>query len=83
MPERWRTAAALLALAGVAAAVHLFGIRRDLPYGQEIDEPLFVSRAVHVAALADPDPGWFGHPGSTMIYALAALKRCPRQPPRR
>src|SRR5439155_19741523 len=78
MPERWRTAAALLVLAGVAAAVHLFGIRRDLPYGQEIDEPLFVSRAVHVAALADPDPGWFGHPGSTMIYALAATYRLRR-----
>jgi hypothetical protein len=28
---------------------------------------------VHIAATGDPNPGWFNHPGSTVIYPLAGL----------
>jgi len=52
--------------------LHLWGIRRDLPYTYEIDEPFFVTPAVNMAATGNMNPGWFGNPGSTVIYPLAA-----------
>ena len=55
--------------------VYLAGVRKDLPYAPEIDEPLFVSRAVSIASSGDLSPHWFGHPGSTVIYPLAAIYR--------
>ncbi|MFN2114287.1 MAG: glycosyltransferase family 39 protein [Anaerolineae bacterium] len=51
--------------------MQLGGVRRDLPYVPEADEPVFVVAATHVAATGDLDPGWFGHPGTTVIYPLA------------
>src|SRR5712664_141101 len=65
-------------LGGIVAlglAVHLVGIRKDLPYAPEIDEPLVVNAAVRIGALIDTDPGWFGHPASTLIYSLAGVYR--------
>lgn len=64
------------ALAGVLACtlfLHLWGIRHDLPY--ITDDPAFVSAAGRVATSASPNPRWFGHPGSTLIYPLAAIFR--------
>ena len=58
----------------VSAVVHLWGIRRDLPVPQA-DERYFVDPAVYIASSADPNPHWFGHPGSTVIYPLAAFYR--------
>lgn len=52
--------------------MHLWGIRRDLPYIYEIDELYFVPPAVNIAATGNLNPGWFGVPGSTVIYPLAA-----------
>jgi len=49
------------------------GIRQNLPYAPEVDEPIFVGRAVHIASSGDLNPGWFGNPGSTVIYPLAAM----------
>ncbi len=62
-------------IVALALAVHLVGIRKDLPYAPEIDEPLVVNAAVRIGALIDTDPGWFGHPASTLIYSLAGVYR--------
>ncbi len=56
-----------------AAAVYLVPIRRDLPYLPLWDEPAFVQPAVRMASTNDLNPRWFSHPGSTVIYPLAAL----------
>jgi len=53
--------------------VFLWGIQRELPYEPFIDEPIFVQRAIHMASTGDPNPRWFGNPGSTTIYPLAAI----------
>ncbi len=50
-------------------------MERDLPFTPEIDEPLFVEPAVRIAASGYLNPGWFGNPGSTIIYPLAVLYR--------
>ena len=55
--------------------LYLWGIQRELPYEPFIDEPIFVERAIHMAATGDPNPHWFGNPGSTTIYPLAAIYR--------
>ncbi len=65
----------LACIIGIALSLHLWGIRRDLPFTPEVDEPSFVTPAVRIAASGDPNPGWFGHPGSTVIYPLAAVYR--------
>ena len=70
----WLVVGALLALMVVSTAVHLGALQRDLPL-QEPDESAFVRRAVHIAATQDPNPHWFGHPGSTVIYPLAGIFR--------
>ncbi len=62
-----------MAVVAVALACHLWGIRRDLPYLPETDEPFLVEPVLQIASSGDPDPRWFGHPGSTMIYPLVAL----------
>ncbi len=59
-------------LAVVALVVHGWGIRRDLPYTPETDEPFLVEPALRIAASGDWNPRWFGYPGSTVIYPLAA-----------
>lgn len=58
----------------VSAGVHLWGIHRDLPVPQA-DERYFVDPAVYMASNADPNPHWFGHPGSTVITPLAVIYR--------
>jgi hypothetical protein len=63
----------LIGLVWVSFALHLWGIQGNLPFAAEIDEPVFVSRAIRMAATGDLNPRWFGHPGSTLIYPLAAL----------
>jgi dolichyl-phosphate-mannose-protein mannosyltransferase len=66
-----------VALAAIllAAVLGLAGVTRELPYYYDRDERLFVWMAVRMAAFADPNPHWFGHPGSTLLYPLAALYR--------
>ncbi len=65
----------LVSIVGFALGVHLWGIRQNLPFVPEIDEPVLVTRAVRMAASGDLNPGWFGNPGSTVMYPLAALYR--------
>ena len=65
---RW----AVVGLTLFTVVIGLWGMHRDLPY-PEVDEPTFVRSAVHIAATGDPNPHWFGHPGSTVIYPLAIV----------
>jgi hypothetical protein len=50
-------------------------VRRELPYYYEGDERVLVQIAVRMAVSEDPNPRWFGNPGSTVIYPLAFLYR--------
>lgn len=63
----------LLGIIAFALVFHLWGIKRNLPFMPEPDEKAFVTPAVRIAASGDLNPGWFGHPGSTVIYPLAAV----------
>jgi hypothetical protein len=58
----------------VSLGAHLWGLMRDLPM-PDVDERYFVTPAAYIAASGDLNPHWFGHPGSTVIYPLAAVFR--------
>lgn len=57
----------------LSLAVHVWGIRRNLPYEPEADEDIFVERTVNMLASGNLNPGWFGNPGSTIFYPLAGI----------
>ena len=61
-------------IVAVSCGIHAFNLRTDLPT-PEPDEPWFVLPAVQMATNGDPNPHWFGHPGSTVIVPLAAAFR--------
>jgi len=63
----------LLGILAIALIYYLWGVRQDLPFTPEVDEDVFVKSAVRIAASGIPNPLWFGHPGSTVIYPLAAI----------
>jgi 4-amino-4-deoxy-L-arabinose transferase-like glycosyltransferase len=63
---------ALVALIVVSSVAHLWALHRDLPM-QDQDEGAFVAPAVQIASTGNPNPHWFGHPGSTVIYPLAGF----------
>lgn len=69
------TVAITCALTVLATLIYMGGIRKNLPYAPEIDEPIFVVRAASMATESYLDPKWFGNPASTTIYPLAALYR--------
>lgn len=58
-----------------ALALQLRNVREWLPSSTHVDEPWFVEPAARMAANGTLDPGWFGHPASTLITPLAALYR--------
>ncbi len=41
-----------------------------MPFTPEIDEPIFVERAIRMASTGNLNPQWFGNPGSTILYPL-------------
>ncbi|MCC7133767.1 MAG: hypothetical protein IT352_14000, partial [Gemmatimonadales bacterium] len=49
----------LLGIALAVLALHLPGVRRDLPYVHESDENQVVERAANVASTGDLNPHWF------------------------
>ena len=60
----------------VSFVVNVWGIKKNLPYAPEVDEKFFwVGRAVMMASTGSANPGWFGHPGSTVLYPMAAIYR--------
>lgn len=65
----------LLGLLLAATWLYTWGLQRNLPYGTEADESVFVDRAVIMATSGDLHPHWFGHPGSTIFYPLVAIYR--------
>jgi hypothetical protein len=70
--SRYFPALVLLLLMGFSLLAHLGALRQDLPL-PDGDETFFVKPAVSFAATGDPNPHWFGHPGSTVIYPVAVL----------
>ncbi len=72
----WRrpsvSALVLLGLMTFLVVASLGAMERSLPL-QDPDEEFFLVPAVSIAASGDPNPHWFGHPGSTVIYPVAAL----------
>src|SRR5688500_15020794 len=72
-PHSLRARWLLFATLALAAVLHLWGLGRDLPHTPEVDEPTFVSAAIQIVATGSLNPHWFGHPGATLIYPLAAF----------
>jgi hypothetical protein len=59
-PGRRTTGLALVVVLAVAMPLHLWGLRRDLPYTPEVDEPFLVEPALAIARSGDWNPRWFG-----------------------
>lgn len=51
--------------------VLMAGLMRMLPLLPDTDEPIFVESAMRIAASGNLDPGFYGNPGTTLIYPLA------------
>lgn len=63
----------IIGIMAISLGVHLWGMRKDLPYSARFSDTLFSSLAVKMASTGDPNPHWFGNPGSTVIYPLAVI----------
>lgn len=61
----------LIALLVFATGSYLWSVNRDLPNAPESDEVDFLFVVAPMVAGGDPNPHWFGHPGSTFIYPYA------------
>jgi 4-amino-4-deoxy-L-arabinose transferase-like glycosyltransferase len=75
VPERptWLILGALGLVVLASVIIQLWGIVGDLPYAPDVDEPVFIGAAMRLLQHRTLDPGWFGHPGSTVIYPAAFL----------
>ncbi len=63
----------LIGIILVALGIYLWGIQKNLPYTSEVDESIFVKRAVNMASSGNMNPNWFGNPGSTIFYPLTLI----------
>lgn len=57
----------------VALSLRIHNISFGLPSLWDPDEPLFMLKSLELLARGTLNPGWFGHPGSTTIYFVAAI----------
>ncbi len=57
----------------VALAWRLYNVGFGLPSMYDPDEPIFMITALRMLVEGTLNPGWFGHPGSTTIYLVAAI----------
>ncbi len=64
---------ALGAILLIALGWRLHNIGFGLPSMYDPDEPIFMITALRMLAEGTLNPGWFGHPGSTTIYLVAAI----------
>lgn len=73
IPERVaaRAAIGLILLAALGWRLHNIGF--GLPSMYDPDEPIFMITALRLLTEGTLNPGWFGHPGSTTIYLVAAI----------
>jgi hypothetical protein len=69
--ETARVAIALIL--ATSFALRLSAVRFGLPSLYDPDEPLFMLLGLKLLTSGSLNPGWFGHPGSTTIYLLAAV----------
>jgi hypothetical protein len=67
--QQWLLAGTVLA----SLLFHLAGLRQELPYLANTDEPSLLIPAVDIVSTGNLDPGWYGNPGSTVIYPLAGM----------
>lgn len=72
--ERRRRLVALVLILVVALAWRLNNIGFGLPSMWDPDEPIFMLIPLDMVTDHTLDPGWFGHPGSTTIYLIAAIE---------
>lgn len=63
----------LLIIVLTGALVRIYAIDFGLPTLYDPDEYWFVAIAREMIVDQNPNPRWFGHPGSTSIYLLAAI----------
>lgn len=63
----------MFAVCAVAFFARAYGLRFGLPALYDPDEPIFELLALKLVKSHSLNPGWFGHPGSTTIYALALI----------
>ncbi len=68
-----RPAALLCLIVGLALALRLYGVGFGLPSLYDPDEPLFALTALKLLKSGSLNPHWFGHPGTTTLYALALI----------
>lgn len=59
----------------IAFLLRIWGIGYGLPFVEAFvsDAERYILDAVRIAGTRDLNPHWFGHPGSTVIYPLAAI----------
>ncbi len=68
-----RAALAGLGICAAGLLLRVIGLDFGLPFIYDPDEPDFVGRAWQMVTTGDLNPHWFGHPGTTVMYAFAAL----------
>ncbi len=77
MPSTTRTGTVrwllLLLLLAAAAWLRAQGLDFGLPALNDPDEPIFALLALRLLREGTLNPAWFGHPGTTTIYALAMV----------
>ncbi|HEY0797908.1 MAG TPA: glycosyltransferase family 39 protein, partial [Candidatus Baltobacteraceae bacterium] len=66
----WGLLLAAIVIAGAIARIN--GITFGLPFIYDIDEQDFVGLATTMLRNHDPNPHWFGHPGTTLLYLICA-----------
>jgi len=70
-----RSAAWILCIVLLASILlRLNGITFGLPALYDPDEPLFIINGLKLLKEHTLNPGWFGHPGTTTIYAMALVE---------
>lgn len=57
-----------------AFILRLDGLAFGFPALLDPDEPIFILTALRLLREHTLNPGWFGHPGTTTIYALAVIE---------
>jgi hypothetical protein len=57
----------------IAALMRLYGIAFGLPAIFDADEPFFTMTGLKLLSGHSLNPGWFGHPGTTTLYALSLI----------
>lgn len=57
----------------LALGLRLWGIDHGMPFVYDPDEPTLVVLAGGILGNRDPNPHWFGHPATTLIYMLTVI----------